>query len=403
MDDVLQSGCNIGDDDSQEHGLVQDGFANRAATTCQTRPCVVVVGLMMLGLFAGSTLWQRHNHPRATSLSTDTIVMQAGYGDDDGGAFAQDAPDYSEAVAEGSNADGTGDGESAAGSFPADVEAAAEGSTADGDAAMEGGYADGGAVAEGSMADGEGGTADAQSGVESASAVGATGSTSPAEPVAEAQQDSSPESVPETMTQEEISELVRQVGDEHALDRGARKGKYRSAVQNVFNGTHVMGDTAPGTQDFRSILDFIARHPNFKDLYHKPAFGPVILSKSAEMLRTTLKQQGFSHSTLYHGTKSAYVPTILSMGFMVSGGSNGGQAWHGTGIYACISLAHAQCYGGGESIIEMEAYWNSQNKSKYMRRVNHDSEANDVFVATDPLLLVPVKVIKCCPEELTCI
>lgn len=291
-----------------------------------------------------------------------------------------------------------GDGESAT---------AAEGATAGGEMAAEAGYTNGEAGTEASTADGvtatEGGTADAQPGMEAGSAAAAMGSTADVEPAAQPQQDSPPESVSEPMTQDEISVLVQQAGDEHAPDRGLRKGKYRADVQDVFNGTHVTGDTAPGIQDFRSILDFVARHPDFKDLYHKPAFGPVILSKNAEMLRTTLHQQGFSHSTLYHGTKSAYVPTILSMGFMVSGGGNGGQAWHGTGIYACISLAHAQCYGGGESIIKLEGYWNPQNKSKYMRRVNHDSEANDVFVITDPLLLIPVEVIKCCTEELTCI
>eukprot|EP00930_Biecheleria_cincta_P096653 TRINITY_DN88474_c0_g1_i1.p1 TRINITY_DN88474_c0_g1~~TRINITY_DN88474_c0_g1_i1.p1 ORF type:complete len:403 (+),score=74.12 TRINITY_DN88474_c0_g1_i1:46-1254(+) len=402
MDKALQGGSTTGDDDAgQEDGLVhsaRDGSANgAAAASCRTSPWVAVAGLMMLGLFAGSTFWLQHNHVRVTSLSTKTIVMQGGDGAGDYGADGK-------ALAEGPNADGAGDGESATGSVMSNGETA-EGALADVGTATQGGYSDGEVSTAGSAVDGEpaaeGGTSDTQSGMEAGAAAAAAGST--AEPAAESQQDSPPDSVAEPMTQEEISDLVRQAGDEHAADRGSRKGKYRSDVQRIFNGTHVTGDTAPGVQDFRSILDFIARHPDFKDLYHKPAFGPVILSKPAEMLRATLKQQGFSNSILYHGTKSAYVPTILSMGFMVSGGENGGQAWHGTGIYACISLAHAQCYGGGESIIKMEGYWNPQNKSRFMRRVNHDSEANDVFVITDPLLLIPVEVIKCCPEELTCI
>jgi len=162
-------------------------------------------------------------------------------------------------------------------------------------------------------------------------------------------------------------------------------------VEDIFGGTRVEGYPAgtPGDEDF------ITWNSGKKI---EGEFGPVVLSDKAAALRATLIQQGWNHRILYHGTENPFVTSILTGGFLNSDG------WHGVGIYATCTFAHSQCYapGDGESILKLEVYWNPVNQSQYFNHVPHNSLANDVYVIRDPLLVYPVELMRCCPEELTC-
>jgi len=185
--------------------------------------------------------------------------------------------------------------------------------------------------------------------------------------------------------------LVEQVGDDHSHKRGVRGTPERALVEDLFAGTHVKGYPAGKP---RGDL-FILRHAGEQI---PGEFGPVVLSESAAQLRSALLQQGFLHRRLYHGTENPFIPSILSGGFLSTDGCLG------AGIYAAQTFAHAQCYapGEGEPILEIDAFWHPSNESKYMQHVPHRSLADDVYLISDPLLVFPVKVDKCCPQELTC-
>mmetsp|Transcript_7278 Transcript_7278/g.26403 ORF Transcript_7278/g.26403 Transcript_7278/m.26403 type:complete len:315 (-) Transcript_7278:104-1048(-) len=186
-------------------------------------------------------------------------------------------------------------------------------------------------------------------------------------------------------------DLLPQIGDQDHLKRGECKNPFRQQVEDIFGGTRVEGYPAgtPGDEDF------ITWNSGKKI---EGEFGPVVFSDKAAALRATLIQQGWNHRILYHGTENPFVTSILTGGFLNSDG------WHGVGIYATSTFAHSQCYapGDGESILKLEVYWNPVNQSQYFNHVPHNSLANDVYVIRDPLLVYPVELMRCCPEELTC-
>uniref|UniRef100_A0A7S2KTD7 PARP catalytic domain-containing protein n=1 Tax=Zooxanthella nutricula TaxID=1333877 RepID=A0A7S2KTD7_9DINO len=186
--------------------------------------------------------------------------------------------------------------------------------------------------------------------------------------------------------------LVSQAGDSHGEARGKRGTPYRETVEALFDGSHVAGFAAGRPRGDM----FIARHSGE---HGTEEYGPVVLSENAKLLRRALQQQGFVHGTYWHGTENAFVPSILSGGFLVSDGMLG------VGIYTTATFAHAQCYspGEGQPILELEIYWDPANKHRYIKHVAHQSLANDVMLVSDPLLIFPVAVHACCPQKLTCV
>jgi len=167
----------------------------------------------------------------------------------------------------------------------------------------------------------------------------------------------------------EIINLALQAGGKDADDRGRRGTAAREQMARVFTGSHLDGES-----------------------------GPVVLSQSAQALRTAFQQQGFSHKTLYHGTNHLAVPLILDNGFLT------GKGWTGRAIYTSSSLAHAQCYAAGDQgpILQLDVYYRPESEESFLTHIDHQSEVNDVYQVHDPLTVFPVKVIKCCPEEMAC-
>mmetsp|Transcript_102922 Transcript_102922/g.182822 ORF Transcript_102922/g.182822 Transcript_102922/m.182822 type:complete len:158 (-) Transcript_102922:82-555(-) len=109
-------------------------------------------------------------------------------------------------------------------------------------------------------------------------------------------------------------------------------------------------------------------------------------------------QAGFDFATFYHGSRNLFLGSILSGGFFYSR-----TDWLGPGIYFTSTFEHAQCYASdGGPILEVEVYWNPKNQSRYVKHKAHHSEANDVYLVTDPLVIIPISVTKCCPEEMDC-
>lgn len=189
-----------------------------------------------------------------------------------------------------------------------------------------------------------------------------------------------------------IVDLATQVGDENAAARGKMHTPQRAVVEQIFGGTHVKG-YPPGHPHGDM---FILQHAGEKI---PGQFGPVVLSQNAQWLRTALIQRGFVAKKVYHGTENPFIPSILTGGFLNSDGMLG------LGIYTASTFAHAQCYapGEGEPILELEAYWrDDDNSSRYIVHKQHQSTANDVQIVSDPLLIYPVQVLKCCPEPLPC-
>mmetsp|Transcript_18327 Transcript_18327/g.64370 ORF Transcript_18327/g.64370 Transcript_18327/m.64370 type:complete len:253 (+) Transcript_18327:44-802(+) len=156
------------------------------------------------------------------------------------------------------------------------------------------------------------------------------------------------------------------VSGQGAAERGTFGTAERKLMENAFDGT-----TADGGM-----------------------FGKVTLSQKAQQLREALEEQGFEHSTYYHGTKQAHLLSILNDGFLFADG------WHGRGIYTTTTYEHAQCYaGGGNPVVELEVYYNPAAKNAYLRHVQHDSELNDVWLIGDPLIVIPTEVHECCSVE----
>mmetsp|Transcript_75358 Transcript_75358/g.191176 ORF Transcript_75358/g.191176 Transcript_75358/m.191176 type:complete len:253 (-) Transcript_75358:30-788(-) len=156
------------------------------------------------------------------------------------------------------------------------------------------------------------------------------------------------------------------VSGQGAAERGTLGTAERKLMENAFDGT-----TADGGM-----------------------FGKVTLSQKAQQLREALEEQGFEHSTYYHGTKQAHLLSILNDGFLFADG------WHGRGIYTTTTYEHAQCYaGGGNPVLELEVYYNPAAMNAYLRHVQHDSELNDVWLIGDPLIVIPTEVHECCSVE----
>lgn len=193
-----------------------------------------------------------------------------------------------------------------------------------------------------------------------------------------------------------IVDLVRGAGSKDGTGRGfgLEEDEPRATLAKVFAGTHVEGYA---TGKPHGIL-WAWRHARDDD-YSKSEIGKVILSDNARLLRSAFKQAGFKHTTFYHGTKPKFVPSILSGGFLFA--LNG---LLGNGVYVCSTFEHAQCYttGKGGPIVEIEAYWRPNNTTQFLKHVPHESMVEDVYVVTDPLLIIPVEVHACCPKELTC-
>lgn len=188
----------------------------------------------------------------------------------------------------------------------------------------------------------------------------------------------------------EFMALARQAGDENALSRGNISSSLRRSVTDVFNGTHIQGrPLSPSLPDFMAMV------------HEEPGagyFGLVVLSPGAGQLRAALEASGFSHGAFYHGSKNMWISSILSGGFLVSDG------WHGEGIYVAETFAHAQCYAGpGQPILRLDIYWKPDNKDRYLKKVQHDSMINDVWLVSDPLVVIPREVMRCCPEKLECL
>jgi len=188
-----------------------------------------------------------------------------------------------------------------------------------------------------------------------------------------------------------ILDLVEEAGDAHSNDRGVRGTPQRALVEALYAGTHVEGYPAGRPRGDLFILQHAGEQIPGE-------YGEVVLSEAAAQLRAAFIERGFRHRRLFHGTENPFIPSILSGGFMTTDGALG------TGIYLAETFAHAQCYapGEGEPILEVDAYWHPSNESRYINHVPHRSLANDVFLVKDPLLVFPVKVDKCCPQELNC-
>mmetsp|Transcript_104693 Transcript_104693/g.223806 ORF Transcript_104693/g.223806 Transcript_104693/m.223806 type:complete len:258 (-) Transcript_104693:11-784(-) len=165
--------------------------------------------------------------------------------------------------------------------------------------------------------------------------------------------------------------LAEQVGDSNAPMRGREGNEFRDVVHSVFQGTHVEGQQ----------------------------FGPVALSPNASALRAALQQRGFSSRTLYHGTKLPVVPSILNTGLRYAH-----IVFHGPGIYASGTLSHAECYSGdGQPIIYLQVFFHEENKKKYMTLARSGNEMEDTYIISDPLLIFPISVHRCCEVPPTCI
>jgi len=189
----------------------------------------------------------------------------------------------------------------------------------------------------------------------------------------------------------DMLDLVSQAGGASGRLRGNISSPERKAMVHIFHGTHVEGHPpTPSDAEFKAMLRGGQDAAGW--------FGPVVLSEKAAALRAALKQKGFEHMPLFHGTKSMWLPAILTTGFLESHG------WHGLGVYTAETFAHAQCYSGpGQPILRLEVYFRPEDRERYVEHVHHDSMADDVWLVKDPLLIIPLEVIKCCPMELTCL
>jgi len=181
-------------------------------------------------------------------------------------------------------------------------------------------------------------------------------------------------------------------GDHGTMDRGTEGTKQREMMESIFAGTHVRGYPAGHPLHGEHWLMRLSDSRVFSKI--EGQFGPVDLGKNAQLLRMTLEQQGFRHRTFFHGTQNPFVPSILTGGFLFSEGG------YGTGIYVAKTYAHAQCYAFGalQSVMELEAYWKPDNESRYVKHVHHNSLLNDVYMVSDPLLIIPTVVHKCGPD-----
>jgi len=173
------------------------------------------------------------------------------------------------------------------------------------------------------------------------------------------------------MSPEAIASLAASVSNDDAILRGTRGTAERKVVNNIFNGTGPKG-----------------------------TYGPVILAENAAALRDALLQRGFKYMTLYHGTRMDYLESILNMGFRYSAITQ-----HGAGIYAAGHLAHAECYikNPGDPVIELQVFFREEEKDKYVMNVGGFNELRDTHVISDPLLMYPVNVHKCCEVEPACV
>lgn len=192
-----------------------------------------------------------------------------------------------------------------------------------------------------------------------------------------------------------IADSVRRLGKENARVQSKDGGTLPETAKRVFAGTHIAGRPAGKAHG----MDWLALH-HYDEEDGPGHFGQVELSENAQRLRAALRDQGFHTQTMYHGTKNEFVPSILSGGFRFAG-----VAWFGQGIYVCSTFQHAQCYASGEggSVLQLEVYYRTDNRTKYFMHVHHDSTADDVYVVFDPLLIIPISVQRCCPFEQTCI
>eukprot|EP00441_Pelagodinium_beii_P019950 CAMPEP_0197659896 /NCGR_PEP_ID=MMETSP1338-20131121/49625_1 /TAXON_ID=43686 ORGANISM="Pelagodinium beii, Strain RCC1491" /NCGR_SAMPLE_ID=MMETSP1338 /ASSEMBLY_ACC=CAM_ASM_000754 /LENGTH=275 /DNA_ID=CAMNT_0043237069 /DNA_START=30 /DNA_END=857 /DNA_ORIENTATION=+ len=192
-----------------------------------------------------------------------------------------------------------------------------------------------------------------------------------------------------------IMDLVHQAGDGNAVHRGngLSDDPNRETLARIFEGTHVSGYPAGHAHGQFWILERLHSHSD------KPTEeGLVELSKNAKLLRAGFLQAGFDFATFYHGSRNLFLGSILSGGFFYSR-----TDWLGPGIYFTSTFEHAQCYASdGGPILEVEVYWNPKNQSRYVKHKAHHSEANDVYLVTDPLVIIPISVTKCCPEEMDC-
>lgn len=170
----------------------------------------------------------------------------------------------------------------------------------------------------------------------------------------------------------DIAALADQVGDDNAEQRGAGGNPFRDAVQGVFAGTATSGGD----------------------------FGPVTLSARAAALRAELVRRGFQGATYYHGTNLVVSSLILEQGFLFSDR----RFDYGHGIYVAETMAHAECYTGGDGspIIEVEVLFRPEDRERFIKFVPSNSEADDVYIVRDPLAIFPVTVHECCEVEEFC-
>jgi hypothetical protein len=186
-----------------------------------------------------------------------------------------------------------------------------------------------------------------------------------------------------------LVDVVLQAGDGTALDRGTEGTAQRAIVESIFAGTHVRGYAAGHPLHGKHWLMRLSDSTVFSKV--EGQFGPVELGETARLLRLALEQQGYLHRTLYHGTQNPFVPSILTGGFLVADGN------YGTGIYVAATYAHAQCYafGADQSVMALEAYFRPDNATRYVKHVNHNSLLNDVYMVSDPVLIIPTEVHRC--------